>query len=47
MATPMQVRDFREFLKLLDSNDVEYLLIGSLAGARRIWQIWKVCRTKP
>ncbi len=31
MAIPALVRDFKEFLKLLNSNDVEYLLIGGYA----------------
>jgi aminoglycoside-2''-adenylyltransferase len=31
MATPALARDFKEFLKLLDSNGVEYLLIGGYA----------------
>jgi hypothetical protein len=31
MATPALVRDFKEFLKLLNSNNVEYLLIGGYA----------------
>jgi hypothetical protein len=31
MATPTLARDFKEFLKLLDSNHVEYLLIGGYA----------------
>lgn len=31
MATPSLPDDFREFLKLLDSNGVEYLLIGGYA----------------
>ncbi len=31
MATPALARDFKEFLKLLNSNSVEYLLIGGYA----------------
>ncbi len=31
MATPTLARDFKEFLKSLNSNDVEYLLIGGYA----------------
>ena len=31
MATPTLARDFKEFLKLLNSNSVEYLLIGGYA----------------
>ncbi len=31
MATPQLARDFKEFLKLLNSNEVEYLLIGGYA----------------
>ena len=31
MATPALARDFKEFLKLLNSNNVEYLLIGGYA----------------
>jgi hypothetical protein len=31
MATKLP-RDFKEFLKLLDKHDVEYLLIGGYAG---------------
>jgi hypothetical protein len=31
MATPALARDFKEFLKSLNSNDVEYLLIGGYA----------------
>ena len=31
MATPALARDFREFLRSLDSNRVEYLLIGGYA----------------
>jgi phage replication-related protein YjqB (UPF0714/DUF867 family) len=31
MAIPALARDFKEFLKLLDSNHVEYLLIGGYA----------------
>src|ERR1017187_5273075 len=31
MATPALARDFKEFLKLLNSNHVEYLLIGGYA----------------
>jgi predicted nucleotidyltransferase len=31
MATPTLARDFKEFLKLLNSNNVEYLLIGGYA----------------
>jgi phage replication-related protein YjqB (UPF0714/DUF867 family) len=31
MATPSLPDDFKEFLKLLDSNGVEYLLIGGYA----------------
>jgi hypothetical protein len=31
MATPALARDFKEFLKLLNSNRVEYLLIGGYA----------------
>jgi len=31
MATPVLARDFKEFLKLLNSNHVEYLLIGGYA----------------
>ena len=31
MATPALARDFKEFLKLLKSNSVEYLLIGGYA----------------
>ncbi len=31
MATPALARDFKEFLKLLDSNSVEYSLIGGYA----------------
>ena len=31
MAIPTLARDFKEFLKLLNSNDVEYLLIGGYA----------------
>jgi hypothetical protein len=31
MATPALVRDFKEFLKSLNSNSVEYLLIGGYA----------------
>src|SRR2546430_14678901 len=32
MAIPALARDFKEFLKLLNSNSVEYLLIGGDAG---------------
>ncbi len=31
MAIPALARDFKEFLKLLNSNSVEYLLIGGHA----------------
>ena len=31
MAIPALTRDFKEFLKSLNSNDVEYLLIGGYA----------------
>src|SRR5476651_714018 len=31
MATPALARDFKEFLKSLNSNSVEYLLIGGYA----------------
>jgi len=31
MAIPTLARDFKEFLKLLNSNNVEYLLIGGYA----------------
>ena len=31
MATPALARDFKEFLKSLNSNNVEYLLIGGYA----------------
>ena len=31
MALPLLARDFREFLKLFESNRVEYLLIGGYA----------------
>ena len=31
MAIPTLARDFKEFLKLLNSNSVEYLLIGGYA----------------
>jgi len=31
MAIPALARDFKEFLKLLNSNSVEYLLIGGYA----------------
>jgi hypothetical protein len=31
MATPALARDFKEFLKSLNSNGVEYLLIGGYA----------------
>ena len=31
MATPALASDFKEFLKLLNSNHVEYLLIGGYA----------------
>ena len=31
MAIPALARDFKEFLKLLNSNHVEYLLIGGYA----------------
>jgi len=31
MAIPRLAGDFREFLKLLNSNSVEYLLIGGYA----------------
>src|SRR3979411_631684 len=31
MATPTLARDFKEFLKSLNSNGVEYLLIGGYA----------------
>ena len=31
MATPALARDFKEFLKLLNLNHVEYLLIGGYA----------------
>ena len=31
MATPALARDFKEFLKLLNSTSVEYLLIGGYA----------------
>jgi len=31
MAIPVLARDFKEFLKLLNSNHVEYLLIGGYA----------------
>src|SRR5580658_4167171 len=31
MATPALARDFKEFLKSLNSNHVEYLLIGGYA----------------
>ena len=31
MATPALARDFKEFLKLLNANNAEYLLIGSYA----------------
>src|SRR5580765_283773 len=31
MAIPTLARDFKEFLKLLNSNKVEYLLIGGYA----------------
>ena len=31
MAIPALARDFKEFLKLLSSNRVEYLLIGGYA----------------
>jgi hypothetical protein len=31
MAIPTLARDFKEFLKLLNSNRVEYLLIGGYA----------------
>ena len=33
MAIPALPRDFKEFLKLLNSNEVEYLLIGGCAVA--------------
>jgi hypothetical protein len=33
MATPALARDFKEFLKSLNSNRVEYLLIGGYAVA--------------
>ena len=33
MATPALARDFKEFLKSLNSNGVEYLLIGGYAVA--------------
>ena len=33
MATPKLVQDFKEFLKSLNSNGVEYLLIGGYAAA--------------
>src|ERR1035438_1888922 len=39
MATPALARDFKEFLKLLNSNHIEYLLIGG----RRTWRTWKIC----
>jgi hypothetical protein len=32
MAIPALVRDFKEFLKSLNSNGVEYLLIGTRSG---------------
>lgn len=31
MATPALAKDFKEFLKSLNSNSVEYLLIGGYA----------------
>jgi hypothetical protein len=31
MAIPSLTRDFREFLRLFNSNDVEYLLVGGYA----------------
>jgi hypothetical protein len=31
MATPVLARDFKEFLKSLNSHSVEYLLIGGRA----------------
>lgn len=33
MSLPALPRDFKEFLKLLNSNGVEYLLIGGYAVA--------------
>jgi len=33
MAIPALARDFKELLKLLNSNSVEYLLIGGYAVA--------------
>jgi hypothetical protein len=36
MAIPALARDFKEFLKSLNSNSVEYLLIGGYASLARI-----------
>jgi hypothetical protein len=44
MAKPTLARDFKEFLRLLNSNGVEYLLIGGYAvgiyGFIRATNIW-------
>ena len=34
MAIPALARDFKEFMKSLNSNSVEYLLIGVISLAR-------------
>jgi hypothetical protein len=38
MATPALARDFKEFLKLLNANHVEYVLIGGYVSGATIPQ---------